>query len=924
MPGPFYFAWAGGAIEPQITLVTNGTTHGARPTLATLVGDVVIQQLQNLASVQDLETGAFYRLAGPGIAAGTFFVFDDSILSGLPGAVNLSAPGTNSFNAQFTATKGVVLGVALGTLTQGSNLVSGLGTAFAPGSYGIFGTGIGETNVPVGTTDGTTVISGGGVTIIGSCYLVADGLGGGQLEILAATPHTHLGLDAFGQPTSITTYAVAAQPVRATASGQFPLTLSGFPTGDAYSVTGIPASALSGLMPGLIYNISGNGIQVGSTFVAPTGGTAVELDRIATSSELNAILTITGPRTPNAPWNAALHTRFDEEVLNVEIVHEEGGLATLTISLKNPGVGLLRTGRNLWCWLSWDSAWPAGPQNLVLLFNGRLIGSPQLQADEIVRLQFLARPDDLNAQKENLANSLGVLPYYDPVWFANPVTADTVLETYSALYHIDRTSLAVTVSDIIEGEDGTVAIGEDHSIYDKFALSYGQPPLVAVTISGTVGWSQQAEGRLDVTQAIVTAFHNSGSAYNQTFPIGTWYDGGGGLISCLCGDGLKSDWPKPGTNIGGGWSLSTLNDGSGRPFCYILDATRTNQGGWLQPTYFNVTMAGQSPPASQAGNTTDQSNVNTYLNPFGQFTAGFPLNVYKIRMNLNYRADRRRTETVSAVLTGAVQSMLSDPSENDRETVSLSSEYVGQGVDSDGAIPIGNVAYRSYFQTARGAISFEYLLLVARAKMRARARAIDIAFAVDWRTALAISLRQNVQLTDRRLPGSVATGKVKSLRLTAGTAGMLGEFQIGCTIGTGAAVTAPQAGLAVYVDTGYVNSGYQVMAGQQLPVAGLADFYYEPLDDFAVLDDGLDLTNLTIDQALNECIVRNGLSVQLPALHAFQGTVPPNLGDPVGTMRTLTTNVTLDLKPLQGAEFHTTFKPAVTQLSLPKTIDLTA
>jgi hypothetical protein len=34
--------------------------------------------------------------------------------------------------------------------------------------------------------------------------------------------------------------------------------------------------------------------------------------------------------------------------------------------------------------------------------------------------------------------------------------------------------------------------------------------------------------------------------------------------------------------------------------------------------------------------------------------------------------------------------------------------------------------------------------------------------------------------------------------------------------------------------------------------------------------------------------------------------------------------VTLDLKPLQGAEFDTAFFPAVTPLKLPKTIDLSA
>jgi hypothetical protein len=41
-------------------------------------------------------------------------------------------------------------------------------------------------------------------------------------------------------------------------------------------------------------------------------------------------------------------------------------------------------------------------------------------------------------------------------------------------------------------------------------------------------------------------------------------------------------------------------------------------------------------------------------------------------------------------------------------------------------------------------------------------------------------------------------------------------------------------------------------------------------------------------------------------------------------MRELFTRVTLDMRPVAGGEFHTDFFPAVSELALPKTIDLTA
>jgi hypothetical protein len=152
---------------------------------------------------------------------------------------------------------------------------------------------------------------------------------------------------------------------------------------------------------------------------------------------------------------------------------------------------------------------------------------------------------------------------------------------------------------------------------------------------------------------------------------------------------------------------------------------------------------------------------------------------------------------------------------------------------------------------------------------------------------------------------------------------MTGEFIIGCTIGTGVGVTAG-AGIPTYVNAGYINAGYQIVANQQMPIAALTDFYYQSLDDFVVQDDGLDLTAMSGDKAVNECIVVNGIAIQLPALAAYQGTVAPTYGDPLATMRKLVTQVTLDLKPVAGAEFHTAFFPSITSLSLPMTIDLAA
>lgn len=899
MAGPFYWAWSGGSIEEQITLVTTGNTHGGVLETVGIVADVD-GQIMRLAAPGKLTDNEYYSIAGPGLAAGTVAIPDATISP--PGSINIAPAGSTARSATFVATKAVPVGTVLGSFEAGSDEVF-IDAELSEGVYSISGTAIGDAgDAPVSTA-----------------FLNWDGTSGLMwVEVAVALVE------------DVNNYVVESRPVTATASGDFPAALGGVPSGDWYSVTGIPSAALSGLTAGLSYNVSGNGIPVGATFVAPaSGATAIEIDQPASSAEIGALLTITGPRTPNAPFDPALHARFDEDVLSVEITQSEGDFATLTVGLRNPGVGLLAAGRNLWCWLSWDQAWPDGEPDLVPLFNGRLVGVPRLAAGELVELQFLARPDDYNAQKAALAASLQVLPYWDPVWLAANISADTVLETYSALWHIDRTSLALSISDIIQGEDGTLTIAEDQAIYENFSLAYGEPPLIATAVQGTVSWSQQGQGIIDVTPLLVQAFNDVGAApygnlpfdLQKTYPL--WLrTGGSGMIQALYGDGLESSWPKPGANIGGGWSLSNLTDSSGKPLCFIEEASVNNKGGWLAPLNYNVNYTAAIDQISGTADNPPSDSEIVLGQGLERVVLSFPLQTYNIRMNVEYRADRPRTETVSAVLTADVQRVLSDSADSDRESIELSSDFVGQGVDPGGGVPIGDLAYKSYFQTQRGTASFEYLLLAARAKMRARARSVEVTLATDWRSALDIGLRHSVTLLDSRLPGGNATGKVKSYTLRCADGVMRGEFVLGCTIGNGTPSVAA-VGENTYVEDLYVDPGWQVMAGGQYPLIE-DELAYETLDAFVVADDGINLAFFTAAEAVNYCTVENGLEEQLTELNYYQEAIAPTAGDPLTKAREMTTTVTLDLRPVQGSEFHTDFFPALTQLSLPKTIDLAA
>ena len=51
----------------------------------------------------------------------------------------------------------------------------------------------------------------------------------------------------------------------------------------------------------------------------------------------------------------------------------------------------------------------------LIKFRGRLVGIPTSIFEELVTLEFVARPFDVVAQKEALADTLRVLPFYDEV-----------------------------------------------------------------------------------------------------------------------------------------------------------------------------------------------------------------------------------------------------------------------------------------------------------------------------------------------------------------------------------------------------------------------------------------------------------------------------------------------------------------------------
>ena len=478
------------------------------------------------------------------------------------------------------------------------------------------------------------------------------------------------------------------------------------------------------------------------------------------------------------------HQVEDEEVFAFTLEHTEGDFATLAIDIRNPRRQFLAEGADLWMWLSEDGT---------PLFFGRLVAVPEDLHAEIVRLNFVARPTGYDTAKRALADTLRVRPYWDPVWILEErmEDPDTVLEARTQLWHIDRVTHAVTVSDIISGEDGTLAIA-DHD-YSSLSVRYGAPPVRSVKVDAEVSWDQIAEGSIDITNELLAAFAAAGSP--------------AGVVSSYTGQGLEADWPEPGADLRGGWRVGevtlTRADGVWKTARY-KDARITAPTARVLPAGLRVDLTG-------AGALTGARRASeAFLTP--PVTARFYAWEFRPRFTLDYAVSRQRFERVSFDLSGDVQRVFTDAGEDEEIILSLGSRKVSETID--GAVPLGDLRRSSYLNTDRGRQSLDYLIALARSRLLARARAVEIECTVPFATGIGLSCRMNATITDSRLPGGSAAGKVISYTLRAsGDGSRLCYVTIGCTIGNGATETAT-SGTPPYVEDGYVDDGYQQRTGQ--------------------------------------------------------------------------------------------------------------
>jgi hypothetical protein len=310
-----------------------------------------------------------------------------------------------------------------------------------------------------------------------------------------------------------------------------------------------------------------------------------------------------------------------------------------------------------------------------------------------------------------------------------------------------------------------------------------------------------------------------------------------------------------------------------------------------------------------------------------------------VDLSIGYEASRKRKDIVTFDLLADTQPIVTDPGDDEVLELQVSGNDVGLpiGTDIDYAeIPLEHPSARAYFTTARGEASLQYLIQLARANIIVRSRAVKIKFICSFERALALSLRKNAQLHDRRLPGGQALGKIVGYAIRSEGGRRYGEVSIACAIGYGGAIAA-EIGTPTYVEEGYVDEGYQYYENAII-VSDASDVGYTPLA-FNPNDDGLVFPL----RGPPLTIMPHTVTVQQKELPDVQPTVSTTMQvDECGNTASISINSSLDTGPYQdwlsnikttvnfrlknvtGGPFESPYTLAVTDLKLPKQIDLEA
>lgn len=602
------------------------------------------------------------------------------------------------------------------------------------------------------------------------------------------------------------------------------------------------------------------------------------------------------------PHNSSF-LRDDEDIFSLTLSQSEGDFAKLTVVIKNPRIGLLAPSRKTWAWLTHYDGTTMRP-----LFYGRLIGLPSNIFDTRVTLEFLARPVDFAEQKENLADTMRVLPYFDPI-FIQPDSwddPDLVLDARTELWHVDRVTHELTTSDLIVPEDGVIELTEDDHLYSGLATSMGDVPVRRCRVVATIPWTQMANDDFLLNKRIVNAWPEVSDSYASDYH--------GKLIMSYTFDGLSSDWPKEGSSLGNAWSVlegsladMTVATQPIKATDYLKDWNLGDD----QTQAITVPVGSYVKATKPSYGGLDVPAVTITVVPAGW---GAPV------LRVGYDSSRNYSEIVTVDIESDMQAIMTLPGDDEVTTLTMNTNSVSD-VTRDGTTPLGDLRRSQYVSTSRGQQSVQHMILVARATLINRARAVQIdCHFKDFIRALDITLRKGLLIHDHRLPGGEASGKITKYTLSYAGGHPSAQVTINSTVGYGGSHVSND-GEDDYIDDDYIDD-YYVREGVVSLVPSSDVAFTVP--NYSANDDGVNFVRgLGPDNAVISLQVTGGPNAQRAAFDGYAGDNPDITVYQV-ILQNLYTQVHLTMQPIGPGPYATDIQVDASELVIPKQIDLEA
>jgi len=603
-------------------------------------------------------------------------------------------------------------------------------------------------------------------------------------------------------------------------------------------------------------------------------------------------------------FNPAVHNRDDEDVFSFSIQQTEGDFASLTLEVHNPRIGLLNAGRKVWCFLSFDD----GSGTLVNLFKGRLIGIPSNIFDTVVTFTFIARPSGFVAQKHALADTLRVLPYWDPDLLSPDSWQDddTVLEARSALWNINPATHELTISDVLVPEDGVMEFQPTDFFYDGMAMTLQETPLRSCTVTATFPWKNSGSGNVDLADLIKRNWPAKDLVYN--------------LIWTFTMDGLISGWPTAGTSIGSGW---TVTDGKLTDVTF-LNVRELDIGVDLK--FFDLSVV-----PGPVGRNSIFFPATTVVSSYGGVGgAGFDEKISVVValanwalpvLTVGYSTSRDYSQVLQFTLTTDTQNIITDTGGDDVISIALTSNPLTDiGFD---AVPSIAPSARTYLDTPRGQLAVEHCILVARANLCIKSRAVQTTFETLFKAGAAVTCRKGCLIHDPRIPGGAAQGKVTAYKLSldGATGAALANITIASAVGYGGAHTT-SAGTPSWVDAAWVGADWQ-QYNEVVNLTETSDITFE-MPPTGTFDDGVDLSRqLTLNTAVKSFTIENGPQVQSAVLNSQRDSYL-DAAAINSLLQTVGTTISLSLTPLNTGPFSGGVAPTLSKLIIPQQINLEA